>query len=98
VFNFLFYQAYREKYKRGGRSRNQEHGFDTADYDRVTSEWGFYMSRFATGEISGIPDPLKPIQADALNTYKTIMYNQWLDQASEGANSLTWELIFTRKC
>jgi hypothetical protein len=97
VFHFLFYHAYRNQYKRGGRG-NKEHGFDTADYDRVTSEWGGYMSRFSTGEITGIPDPEKPIGADCLNTYKTVLYNLWLDQASSGAMSLTWELIFTRKC
>jgi hypothetical protein len=98
VFEFLFYHAFRNQYKRGGRGNGLEHGFVTSDYDLVTSKWGSYMSRFSTGEITDIPDPEKPVAADTLNTYKTVLFNQWLDQASAGANSLTWELIFTRKC
>jgi hypothetical protein len=98
VFLFLFYHAFRCHYKRGGRSRSQEHGFSGTDYDAVLSEWSAYRGRFERGEIADIPDPEKPLQADAMNTYKSILYNQWLDQASNGANGLTWELIYTRKC
>jgi hypothetical protein len=98
VFNFLFYHAFRNHYPRGGKSRNEEHGFEVADYDIVTTRWASYQGRFERGEITDIPDPEKPLQADAINTYKSTLYNAWLDQASDGANSLTWELIFTRKC
>jgi hypothetical protein len=98
VFLFLFYHAFRNHYDRGGKSRKEEHGFSGLDYDTVTSKWALYKSRFASGEIADIPDPEKPLQADAINTYKSILYNQWLDQASNGANSLTWDLIYTRKC
>jgi hypothetical protein len=98
VFNFLFYHAFRNHYERGGKSRQSEHGFSIADYDTVTTKWASYQGRFERGEITDIPDPEKPLQADALNTYKSTLYNAWLDQASNGANGLTWELIFTRKC
>ena len=98
VFYFLFYHAFRNQYVRGGRSRSEEHGFSAADYDSVTTRWAHYQDRFERGEIDGIPDPEKPLQADAINTYKSILYNQWLDQVSNGANGLTWDLIYTRKC
>jgi hypothetical protein len=94
----LFYHAFRNHYDRGGKSRTKEHGFSGSDYDTVTTQWAEYKGRFARGEIDDIPDPEKPLQADAINTCKSTLYNQWLDQASNGANSLTWELIFTRKC
>jgi hypothetical protein len=98
VFLFLFYHAFRDHYGRGGKSRADFHGFSGPDYDKVTTQWAAYKGRFARGEIDDIPDPKKPLQADAINTYKSILYNQWYDQASNGANSLTWELIYTRKC
>jgi hypothetical protein len=98
VFHFLFYHAFREQYVRGGKARKQEHGFSGADYDRVTTQWATYQDRFERGEIDDIPDPDRPLQADAINTYKSTLYNQWLDQASNGANGLTWDLIYTRKC
>jgi hypothetical protein len=98
VFHFLFYHAFREQYVRGGKARCEEHGFSPADYDRVTSQWAIYQDRFERGEITDIPDPDKPLQADAINTYKSTLYNQWLDQVSNGANGLTWDLIYTRKC
>jgi hypothetical protein len=62
------------------------------------TKWASYQGWFERGEITDIPDPEKPLQADAINMYKSILYiAAWLDQASsQGANSLTWELIFTR--
>jgi hypothetical protein len=98
VFLFLFYQAFRNKYKRGGISKGEPHGFDTGDYDTVVAQWARYNSCFESGEIEDIPDPSNPCHFDSLNTYKTVLQNVWSDQASQGANGLTWELIFTRKC
>jgi hypothetical protein len=98
VFLFLFYQAFRNKYKRGGLRKGVPHGFSTTDYDNVVAEWARYNSCLELGEIDDIPDPTNPCHFDNLNTYKTVLQNVWSDQASHGANGLSWELIFTRKC
>jgi hypothetical protein len=93
VFLFLFYQAFSNKYKRG-----EVHGFESAGYYLVVGEWARYKTYFDTSEIDNIPYPTNPCHYDSLNTYKTVLQNVWSDQASQGANGLTRELIFTRKC
>jgi hypothetical protein len=98
VFLFLFYHAFRNKYKVGGKKTGEASGFITADYDYVIQTWGEYKARVESGEIDDVPDPDNPCQFDTLNTYKSVLNNLWSDQASQGANGLTWELIFTRKC
>ncbi len=102
VFLFLFYQAFRAKYKCGGKKKRSGtppvSTFKPSDYDRIVEEWGGYSSRFELGEINDIPDPENPCHYDSLNTYKSVLNNLWSDQAAQGANGLTWELIFTRKC
>jgi hypothetical protein len=86
VFYFLFYHALRNHDDCGGKSCTQEHGFSCANYNTVTTKWASYQGRFEHGEISNIPDPEKPLQADTINTYKSILYNQWLDQVSKVGN------------
>jgi hypothetical protein len=98
LFLFLFYQSFHNKYKSGGLKQGECHGFDAADYDHVVGQWARYKECFDTGGIDDILDPENPCHYDSLNTYKTVLQNVWSDQASQGANGLTWELIFTRKC
>ena len=44
VFNFLFYQAFRDKYECGGKKRGKgKHGFDPVDYAKVTTAYVAHM-------------------------------------------------------
>ena len=98
LFLFLFYHAFREQYKRGGMNHGRAHGFSGSDYDYVQETWATYQSQFDAGTLTEIPDPANPVGWDTINTYKAVVYNIWEEQASEGANSLSWDLIFSRKC
>jgi hypothetical protein len=99
VFLFLFYCAFRDKYKCGGKKTAEpKDSFVTSDYDSITAQWSQYQQLIIDGMIDAIPDPKNPCHYDSLNTYKTVLNNIWCDQAALNANGLTWELIFTRKC
>ena len=39
VLEFLFYQAMRPKYNRGGKKRRDNHGFDKDDYEAVVTSY-----------------------------------------------------------
>jgi hypothetical protein len=83
---------------RGGKVHKQEHGFSGADYDKVMMQWATYQDPFKHGKIADILDPDRLMQADAINTYNSMLHNQLLDQASKAAKGLTWEVIYAGKC
>jgi hypothetical protein len=76
----------------------RDDGEEILGEERATLLGTWYKECFDMGGIDDIPDPENPCHYDSLNTYKTVLQNVWSDQASQGANGLTWELIFTRKC
>jgi hypothetical protein len=60
VFLFLFYQAFRNKYKHGGLAKGVPHGFSSTDYNTMVVEWARYKSCLESGKIDDIPDPSNP--------------------------------------
>ena len=99
VFDFLFYQAFRDKYGRGGKKRGTGyHGFDPVDYTKVTTAYAAHMLEARRNPTTfDIPDPKDPVGYDLVHTYKAVLFNIWCEQAAEGANSTTWELIYTAR-
>ena len=87
-----FLQAFRTC---GGKTTGESpaSAFVMSDYNAIIEEWGGYSTHFEHGEIDDIPDLNNPCHYDSLNTYKYVLNNLWSDQAAQGANSLTRELI-----
>jgi hypothetical protein len=100
-FRFLFYQSFRSKYKSGGKRRagaQTAHGFDPNDYDRVLTQFTAFSREADSGAREGCPDPENPVGHDLICTYKAVLYNIWGMQASRGANSYAWGLVYTHDC
>ena len=106
MFRFLFYHAMRNKYSTGSRKKGQNHGFDGTNYDTVWQSYQERVQRFkeqcqcgrkvSAEELEALfPDPVNPIGADAMNTYKTVVRGIWERQVEAGANTLAFDLIYT---
>jgi hypothetical protein len=85
VYNFMFYTAHREKRKPGKPKRGEEREGDFArgDYERVL---GKYTGR-TTDELVL---PLKPLQFQQVNTYKSSIIELHDQQVAEKRNNYIW--------
>ena len=72
IFRFMFYQAYRNKKKRGGNKekRTTMSRFDSAQYEEVMSQHEEY---WRTGDIDKIPFPTNPVGKQAFDQYKAVL-------------------------
>lgn len=80
LFHFLFYQAMRNKYERGGKKRKQPHGFDCSDYDAVINRYNEYDQMIRAGVLDQVPDPDDPVGYETVTTYKSVILNIWKGQ------------------
>ena len=85
VYNFMFYQAHREKRKPGKPKRGdvREGVFSRTDYERVL---GKYTGR-TTDELVL---PAKPLQFQQVNTYKSSLIELHDRQVAEKRNNYIW--------
>jgi hypothetical protein len=97
VYRFLFYHAYRSRYKRGGkRKRGEEEEEDETKFNLVDFKnlEDYYQDPNGTGTTV---DPKKPLGHDQFNTYVSTMHALHTRQeASDGPGESTysWEIAW----
>jgi Centromere DNA-binding protein complex CBF3 subunit, domain 2 len=92
VYRFMFFQAFRELKKRGGR-RTDGGKFDRASYNQVMA--AFDGEPRSPGENAPMPiQSMKPISWSSFDQYKQIIRKIYRTQVLEQVNSLEWERIW----
>ena len=100
LYMFLWYQSLRGKRKPGKKKRHsngnetqqqgEEHScFDPEDYNAV-------KLKFAGSDVH--EDPINPVKAQQVHSYKCAVRQIWMRQVSERCNSLSWEQIYNLQC
>ena len=94
LYEFLFYQSFRERYKRGGARRTSNHGFDHEDFKAVFQT---YTGSRNPGE--SCPEPENPLGADSVGAYRSAVRLLWEEQQSDPTieNLPPWEFVYNRK-
>ena len=89
VYNFLFYQAHREKRKPGKKGPQ---GFSLDEYKEI-------VARYAGKASSEWVPPTNPVQFQQINTYKSSLIELHKEQVANRANTYIWgHHIWTTHC
>jgi hypothetical protein len=91
VFNFMFYQCYREKRKAGGKGKGSGGTFPVVDYNRV-------MDQYRNTSREEWTLPMNPLGYSAINTYRSSIQGLFKEQQAQRANSYVWEQIWNIRC
>ena len=94
LYKFMFYQAFRGKYKTGGSKRKKakiEPKFDTALYDKLTEFFRADSSKLAT---SLLPVPKNPLGWPTFDQYRGCLHRLHTRQQTKGLNTLPWEFVW----
>jgi hypothetical protein len=94
VYNFMFFQAFREKKKRGGTKAQRSTGavFNQDEFKGLTAS--FFNNEAA------IPYPLpkNPIMESMFAQYKAVMKSLHTEQRTRGVCNVPWDLVWTLDC
>ena len=95
VYHFMFYQAFREKRKRGGTKLQRQAGpmFKQDEYEELTR--AFVNSRQA---LPAYPSPKQPMMDTTFAAYKAVIKNLHTEQRTRGVCNLPWDLVWTLDC
>ena len=100
LFQFLSYQAFRSRCKRGGLRKGveQQHSaFNPQEYRQIKDSYQTAVkNHFEKGE--EIPDPEDPLGFDQVNTYCSTVRNIWSAQVAHGCNTRAWDLVYDANC
>ena len=91
VFNFMFYQVFRDQKRRGGTKGGGLGACSPHDYEHVISTYSSYMN----GQEGRIPDPEKPIGKAAIAQYRAALRKLHIWQVASNVTSLSWDFVFT---
>jgi hypothetical protein len=94
VYNFMFYQLFRQK--NIGTSRSQ-YTFNGRDYDRVLSEYRIHLENY-TRHKTPIPHPAEGLGKSALHQYRAYLRKIHASHVAENLTSIPFELVFTEPC
>jgi Centromere DNA-binding protein complex CBF3 subunit, domain 2 len=91
-YKFLFWTAFREQKKRGGKKTDKPPVFDADAYDEVCAS-------FSNGSVVvNYPNPTKPVCESTFVQYKAVLKSIHVEQRSLGVCNLSWDLIWTLDC
>jgi Centromere DNA-binding protein complex CBF3 subunit, domain 2 len=92
-YQFMFYQAFREQKKKGGkRSEQAKTKFNHTEYKEI-------MKPFTNAESPApFPTPKKPIGIESFNQYRQIIKQAHQQQIVAGVNNKPWEFIWDLNC
>ena len=90
LFEFLFYQAFREKRQKRRRAGSAGE-FDASDFITVMDRYN--PANF--GSNVPVPEPTVGIGESAIIQYKCTVKRSWQTQVCQGINSLSWDQICT---
>ena len=93
VYNFIFFQVFREK--KTGTSRNTL--FDGHEYDRVLLEYHTHFECFRRDK-TPIPHPTQGVGKSALHQYRAYLRKIHARHVAENLTSIPFELVFTEPC
>lgn len=94
VYRFMFYHAFRDLKKRGGRKSTGAPRFVRAEYDRVLGP--FDGTPRSPGQTPAPVQSLKPISHHSFGQYKQVIRKIFRSQQMENTNSLHWEQIWKK--
>ena len=94
VYRFMYYQAFREKKKSGGKRRAQDQpAFDLEGYNGIISR----LSSPGSGDdATAYPAPLNPINPCTFDQYKATFRRIYSVQKAKGYLAAQWDDIWTR--
>ena len=88
VYRFMFYQAFREKRRTGGRRQNSQlNFFDVDAYNNVMESTGATTG----GTVVNFPTPEKPTGPAVFNAYKAVMRKIYKKQVAQRVLSDHWD-------
>jgi Centromere DNA-binding protein complex CBF3 subunit, domain 2/Transcriptional activator of glycolytic enzymes len=97
VYKFMYYQSFREKKKRGGRSNRArlQRGeyFDKEQYDEIMMAYGV-----TAGPLVAYPSPMNPIAKSTFEAYKAVLKMLHVDQEAKRVCGLTWSQVWLNPC
>jgi hypothetical protein len=94
VYDFMFYQAFREKKKRGGNKAQRDNGpvFNQEEYLQLTAAF------FNNEAVVPYPSPKDPLLDATFSQYKAVIKSLHTEQRTRGVCNLTWDLVWTLDC
>lgn len=96
MFNFIFYQAFREQKTRGGKRCEQPPLFDKVMYDAVVSKYKTWQENHASSSnYETCPEPQKPVHYQTITTYRAALRKVWQVQVASSITSLSWDNVWT---
>jgi Centromere DNA-binding protein complex CBF3 subunit, domain 2/Transcriptional activator of glycolytic enzymes len=96
VYRFMYYQAFREKKKCGGRSKRaieEEERFDKAQFDEIMKTYGA-----SAGPLIAYPTPINPIAKSTFESYKAVIKLIHTEQEARRVCGLHWSQIWLNPC
>lgn len=97
VFNFMFYQAFREVKSRGGINGGDHSDFDPIDYDEVMDHFKAAYTMYIydqTGTIP-LPAPYHGLGGSSIEQYQAALRALHLKHMAAGVTSFVWEHIWS---
>ena len=97
VYQFIFYQSFRDQKKRGGsrETRKNGTGFVRSDYDAVMEKYQGWMD---SADGSSPPEPAKPVGKQTIHQYKAVLRWVYKNQTAQRVLGLVWDQIWTLTC
>lgn len=101
LYKFLFYQAFRQVKKRGGKQGSGRNPFDREGYDALMSAYdGIDATNGQAFPMPNLPAAVDyhPLSVPSFKQYMLVLKRIFRDQQNDGVNSLQWEQVWTTAC
>lgn len=97
VFNFMFYQAFREVKIRGGINGGEKSDFDPMDYDDVIDSFKAAYSAYINDQSGTIPlpCPYHGLGGSSIEQYQAALRALHLKHMAAGITSRVWENVWS---